>query len=157
MVISYRRFGTTSVPSSRVREVKTSWTLKMAGISCPKTSVWNYHSTPRNIPEERRSQNWVITEQISVLFLHPLNYEPSATTKYSLIAITFSKSLLHFRLSKDFSDLGEEIVDAWALLVNLDNTVYCCTVLYGIYILFTHQQMYFLLNLEKFKFILNYT
>jgi len=29
---------------------------------------------------------------------------------------------------------------------------YCCTVHYGIYILFTHQQMHFLLNLEKFKF-----
>ena len=29
---------------------------------------------------------------------------------------------------------------------------YCCTVQYGIYILFTHQQMHFLLNLEKFKF-----
>ena len=30
---------------------------------------------------------------------------------------------------------------------------YCCTVQYGIYILFTQQQMHFLLNLEKFKFI----
>ena len=30
---------------------------------------------------------------------------------------------------------------------------YCCTVNYGIYILFSHQQMRFLLNLEKFKFI----
>jgi hypothetical protein len=29
---------------------------------------------------------------------------------------------------------------------------YCCTVHYAIYILFTHQQMHFLLNLEKFKF-----
>ena len=29
---------------------------------------------------------------------------------------------------------------------------YCCTVHYGIYILFTHQQMHFLLNLKKFKF-----
>ena len=30
--------------------------------------------------------------------------------------------------------------------------VYCCTVHYGIYILFTHQQIHFLLNLKKFKF-----
>ena len=29
---------------------------------------------------------------------------------------------------------------------------YCCAMHYGIYILFTHQQMHFLLNLEKFKF-----
>jgi hypothetical protein len=29
--------------------------------------------------------------------------------------------------------------------------------LLNLYILFTHQQMYFLLNLEKFKFILKYT
>ena len=34
---------------------------------------------------------------------------------------------------------------------------YSCTVHYGIYILFTHQQMHFLLNLEKFKFTLRYT
>jgi ribosomal protein S26 len=29
---------------------------------------------------------------------------------------------------------------------------YSCAVHYGIYILYTHQQMHFLLNLEKFKF-----
>jgi len=34
---------------------------------------------------------------------------------------------------------------------------YPCTMHYGIYILFTHQQMYFLLNLGKFIFILKYT
>jgi len=34
---------------------------------------------------------------------------------------------------------------------------YRCTVHYEIYILFTHQQMHFLLNLEMFKFILEYT
>jgi len=30
------------------------------------------------------------------------------------------------------------------------NIFYRCTVLYGIYILFIHQQLHFLLNLEKF-------
>jgi len=40
-VIPYRRFGTT---------------LKMGPISCPETSVWNYHSMLRNILEKRRSQ-----------------------------------------------------------------------------------------------------
>ena len=35
----------------------------------------------------------------------------------------------------------------------LSDNFYCCTVYYGIYILFTHQQMHFLLNLEKFIFM----
>jgi hypothetical protein len=35
--------------------------------------------------------------------------------------------------------------------------IYRCTVRYGIYILFTHQQMHFSLNLEKFKFVWKYT
>jgi hypothetical protein len=36
------------VPSSRVK--------KMGPISCPETSVKDYHSTVHNIPEDRRSQ-----------------------------------------------------------------------------------------------------
>jgi hypothetical protein len=36
--------------------ILTSWPLKMGPICCPETSVQNYHSTVRNIPEERRSQ-----------------------------------------------------------------------------------------------------
>jgi hypothetical protein len=38
--------GNVSVPSSRVKRP----------IRCPKTSVNNYHTTPRNIPEDCRSQ-----------------------------------------------------------------------------------------------------
>jgi hypothetical protein len=30
---------------------------------CPETSVNNYHMTPRNIPKERRSQNFVCISQ----------------------------------------------------------------------------------------------
>jgi hypothetical protein len=30
--------------------------VKMGPTRCPETSVNNYHTTPRNIPEERRSQ-----------------------------------------------------------------------------------------------------
>jgi hypothetical protein len=44
-----------SVPSSRVKKSKSSWTswpLKMGPIRCPETSVNDYHSTLRNIPEE---------------------------------------------------------------------------------------------------------
>jgi len=40
-VIPYRDFGTTS--------------LKMGAVGCPETSVWNYHTMLRNIPEKRRS------------------------------------------------------------------------------------------------------
>jgi hypothetical protein len=32
-----------------------SWPLKMGRKRCPETSVNNYHTTPRNIPEERNS------------------------------------------------------------------------------------------------------
>jgi hypothetical protein len=32
-----------------------SWPVKMEPIRCPETSVNNYHTRPRNIPEERRS------------------------------------------------------------------------------------------------------
>jgi hypothetical protein len=42
-----------SVPSSSVKTFKKiSWPLKMGPICCPETSVENYHSTLRNIPEE---------------------------------------------------------------------------------------------------------
>jgi hypothetical protein len=47
MVILYRRFGTT-YPSFLL--------LKLGPIGCPETSVKDYHSTLRNIPEERGSQ-----------------------------------------------------------------------------------------------------
>jgi hypothetical protein len=48
-----------SVPYSRGKNGFSSWTswpLKTGPIGCPETSVQNYHSTLRNIPEERRSQ-----------------------------------------------------------------------------------------------------
>jgi hypothetical protein len=35
----------------------TSWPLKIGPIHCPETSVNIYHTTPRNIPEERKSQS----------------------------------------------------------------------------------------------------
>jgi hypothetical protein len=50
-----------SVPSSRVKKFKKEafflnlLTLNMGPIVCPETSVHNYHSTLRNIPEEGRS------------------------------------------------------------------------------------------------------
>jgi hypothetical protein len=43
-----------SVPSSTVKK-STSWPFKMGPIRCAETSVKDYHSTLRNIPEERRS------------------------------------------------------------------------------------------------------
>ena len=38
-----------------------SWPLKMGLLRCSETSVNKYHTTPRNIPEERRSQSYVLT------------------------------------------------------------------------------------------------
>jgi hypothetical protein len=42
-------------------------------------------------------------------------------------------------------------------IYELKINLYCCTVHYGICILFIHQQLHFLLNLEKFKFTWKYT
>jgi hypothetical protein len=47
-----------SVPSSRVKKFKkniwASWPSEMGQIGCPETSVHNYHSTLRDIPEEHK-------------------------------------------------------------------------------------------------------
>jgi hypothetical protein len=61
VVFLYRRFGTTyrshlqgQRSSRRVTKSWTSWPFKMGPIRCPETSVKDYHSKLRNIPEERR-------------------------------------------------------------------------------------------------------
>ena len=57
VVIVYRRFGTmygSHFHGSRVFPTRTR-PVKMGPIRCHETSVKNYHTTPRNIPEERRS------------------------------------------------------------------------------------------------------
>jgi hypothetical protein len=57
VVILYRRFGTTHrshLQGSRSRIRKGP--LKMGPVGCLETSVQNYQSTLRNIPQERRSQ-----------------------------------------------------------------------------------------------------
>ena len=41
-------------------------------------------------------------------------------------------------------------------IIHIDN-FYCCTVHYEIYMLFINQKLHFLLNLETFKFTLEYT
>ena len=49
-----------SVQSSRVNKAKNSWAtwpLKMGTIGFPETSVTDYQSTLRNIPEEQRLKN----------------------------------------------------------------------------------------------------
>jgi hypothetical protein len=50
-VISYRRFGTTYRPHCE----GLGQTLKMGPITCPETSVINYHFSMRNNTEERSS------------------------------------------------------------------------------------------------------
>ena len=53
VVVVYRRFGTTCRP--HLQGSWTSWPLKMGPIGCHETSVQNYHSALRNIPDECRS------------------------------------------------------------------------------------------------------
>jgi hypothetical protein len=53
VVLVYRRFGTSY--RSHIRGPRV-WPVKMGPIRCPETSVNNYHTTPPNIPEDRRSQ-----------------------------------------------------------------------------------------------------
>jgi hypothetical protein len=67
VVIVYRRFETmyrSHFHGSRVRVGKhigpiftgqESWPVKVGPIRCLETSVNNYHTTPRNIPEDRRA------------------------------------------------------------------------------------------------------
>jgi hypothetical protein len=49
-----------------------SWPVKMRPTRCPETSVNNYNTTPRNIPEERRShqhRGWSLKSRLfGVLF-----------------------------------------------------------------------------------------
>jgi hypothetical protein len=64
-----------SVPSSRVKSltvISDSWHLKMGHIGCPETSVYNYHTTPRNIPEERTSQK--PRQSVPLLSIEPDSY-----------------------------------------------------------------------------------
>ena len=59
LVVMYRRFGTTHITYFQGPKIPrrspswTAWSLKMGPISCPETSVHNYQSTLRNIPEGR--------------------------------------------------------------------------------------------------------
>ena len=52
----------------------TAWPLKIGPISCAETSVPNYHSTLRKIPEERRSHLPEITEQILYYWYYYRHY-----------------------------------------------------------------------------------
>jgi hypothetical protein len=50
----------------------TSWPLKMGPIRCPETSVKEYHSTLRNIPEKRTSHQHLggSLKSLPVLFIN---------------------------------------------------------------------------------------
>jgi hypothetical protein len=55
-ICSYRRFGTIYQSHFKGQAVFLDClTLQMGPVVCPETSVTNYQSTLRNIPEERRS------------------------------------------------------------------------------------------------------
>jgi hypothetical protein len=71
-----------------------SWPVKMGPIRCPETSLNNYHTTPRNIPEERRylqhrgeslkSKRNIICIEIKWLFyrIHVMVWEQKAKLFY---------------------------------------------------------------------------
>ena len=46
-----------SILRKKSKNPRISWFLKMGQIICPETSVSNYHSALRNIPEWRRSEH----------------------------------------------------------------------------------------------------
>jgi hypothetical protein len=64
--------------SSRTRPVK------MGPILCPETSVNNYHATPRNIPEERRSHQDGGRSLKSALFIVHNNMAAARTFYFGL-------------------------------------------------------------------------
>ena len=67
MVFSYRRFETTyRTHLQATSSQRMVWPLVMEQIGCPETSVTNYQSTLRNIPEDRRAQvSWRFWWEIS--------------------------------------------------------------------------------------------
>ena len=92
VIILYRHFGTTC--RSRLQESRntrrfgfgvlscwTFWPLKRGLIGCPETSVQNYHSTLRNIPEERRSQAFCLISTSVGLTLQETNAFVSKVTQ----------------------------------------------------------------------------
>jgi hypothetical protein len=49
------------LPNSPTSYPWTVWILNIGQVGCPETSVWNYHYTLHNNPEQRRSQNTLLT------------------------------------------------------------------------------------------------
>jgi hypothetical protein len=60
--------------------------VKMGPIRCPETSVNNYHTTPRNIPEERN---------LRIVFFSVVNCLSSTDTEMSTKSCSRFKFLLH--------------------------------------------------------------
>jgi hypothetical protein len=59
LVFRYRRFGTTSVPSLRVKQSNSFFFdsfISQMGMKCPETSITNYQLTSHKNPVERRPQ-----------------------------------------------------------------------------------------------------
>jgi hypothetical protein len=67
----------------------TSWPLKMRPIRCPETSVNNYHTTLRNIPEERRSYVCTPSDVTSSMTL-PFPYSSSVICYDSFSLLFYS-------------------------------------------------------------------
>jgi hypothetical protein len=73
--VSSRNFISLSSETVYFLSYSDSWPVKIRPIRCPETSISNYHTTPRNIPEERRSQtvHW-FNHRISIKILSNLQH-----------------------------------------------------------------------------------
>jgi hypothetical protein len=94
VVILFWRFGTTyqSHPQ-KWRSIRrkgnfsfwTSWHLKLGMIHCPETSVKDYHSTLRKIPEERTSHQRRSGSLKSKILYCPLKLSMFASAEYAQV------------------------------------------------------------------------
>jgi hypothetical protein len=53
----------------RIFSFSDCWPLKIGPIRCPETTVNHYHTTPRNIPQERRSYDILSPSSKFVIFI----------------------------------------------------------------------------------------
>jgi hypothetical protein len=85
-----------TVPSSRAKRSKTSWTLNIGPICCPETSVQNYHCTLRTIAEER-----------SVISIAAEASNPATPRTVALLtAVCYSASLFSGLCGRDVSNMN---------------------------------------------------
>jgi len=74
-LVAFRDFGLSILKGQ-------AWLLKMGPIYCPETSVNNYQSIPRNVPEERRSHQWCCLKPSGVRISNEWTLEKTTYERY---------------------------------------------------------------------------